>query len=94
MSDWKTKVELLHTDIGEALRSAGFQAAACRIPSDLLRQAAAEELAAMKIEVTVIDVGAAPEGTPGGYVITWQPPSGGPFQKQRFRLDREPSSTT
>lgn len=88
MSPHVDMIQILHTQIGDVLRDADFVESAKTLSSDPLRAAIERRLADAGIDVTVISVGPGGEDALSDLEIQWQPPAGGPFQKQWFSLTR------
>jgi hypothetical protein len=81
-------IELLHEDVGDALRDIAFRRAARGQSLAQLEEAVAAQLNRVGVDVTVMKVTRPdPASSPDNdYRVDWQSKAGGPYEHQHFAL--------
>ena len=80
-------IDLLHRDVGDALRDTEFRRAAQGLSLGQLREAVAAQLQRVGVDVTVVDVTRPDPSLPiNDFRVVWQSKAGGPYEEQHFGL--------
>jgi hypothetical protein len=79
---YRNVVDLMHEQIGEALREPAFRVLFNTVEKDRWEAVVGEQLARRNVKVSVLSVTKAPEGVKQGeYILDWQPEAGGREQQ-------------
>lgn len=80
-------IDLLHRDVGDALRDIEFRRSAHGLPLTGLREAVAAQLHRVGVDVTVVEVTRPDPSRPiNDFRVVWQSKAGGPYEEQHFGL--------